>query len=186
MHLVKLSSAWMCRYSSATAFSLSVLLWWASYTFNTTVVKHEHSHATVRERADVMTTVINYMYGRLTWPEKKTCQHFLFSTTTVTVATATGVQCAYCRQRWAACCGVCTCHTLPRCSSEPASGWTNSPGRRVPAEKNRFKGQCENILKIKILHQMWLQYCVNTVYRVQTTHCFVFFLKTETLNRFYL
>lgn len=30
MHLVKLSSAWMCWYSSLTALPLSAVLWWAS------------------------------------------------------------------------------------------------------------------------------------------------------------
>lgn len=57
IHLVKRSSAWMCSYSSLTAFPLSMVLWWASYTFNTTAGQQEHSHrvrggtfrATVRE-----------------------------------------------------------------------------------------------------------------------------------------
>lgn len=44
IHLVKLSSAWMCSYSSLTAFPLSVVLWWASYTFNTTAGQQEQSH----------------------------------------------------------------------------------------------------------------------------------------------
>ena len=49
IHLVKLSSAWMCSYSSLTAFPLSVVLWWASYTFNTTAGEQEQSH---RVRSD--------------------------------------------------------------------------------------------------------------------------------------
>lgn len=48
IHLVKRSSAWMCSYSSLTAFPLSMVLWWASYTFNTTAGQQEQSQK-VRE-----------------------------------------------------------------------------------------------------------------------------------------
>lgn len=43
IHLVKRSSALMCSYSSLTALPLSMVLWWASYTFNTTAGQQEQS-----------------------------------------------------------------------------------------------------------------------------------------------
>lgn len=45
IHLVNWSSAWMCSYSSLTALPLSVVLWWASYTFNTTAGQKKHSRS---------------------------------------------------------------------------------------------------------------------------------------------